>query len=359
MEKYKENLRSLTEKAIFGFMGARSALYFTEALSLPYIDSLIRHGNLKVDQPSDDLKQKVLNQIKKLLEDDARHIADGIYPIRVLAPENPVKHLPRLVKIYKDTLELSWRKRQKNHKHFSREAEQFLDDVPDYYRRNFHFQTDGYLSEHSAEIYEHQVEMLFRGLADPMRRMILAPMKRHFKMSNGRGLHFLEIASGVGSLTRFLALTFPEAKITVLDLSFPYLKKAQERLKDFPRIEYIQGDAAHTTFKDASFDAVVSSFLFHELPREEREKVLSEGKRLVQPGGFIGHIDSVQEGDQPGFEWAIEKFPQEFHEPFYKNYVQTPMRDLWLNTVGIEPHEQIGFYSKVMWSKRPKDNAPE
>lgn len=356
-ETYKETVRTVTEKALFGLMGVRSAVYFTEALSLPYIDSLIRFGHLKVENPTDELKTKVFSQMRKLLEDDARHIADGLYPARVLLPENPIKHFPRLAKIYSDTVRLSWRKRSQKHKEFSTEAEQFLDDVPDYYRRNFHYQTDGYLSEQSAEMYEHQVEMLFRGLADPMRRLLLPPMKRHFKMSSGRGLHFLEVAAGVGSLTRQIAMTFPEAKITVLDLSYPYIKKAQQRLKDFSRIEFVQGDAAQTMFKEHQFDAVVSSFVFHELPREERLKVLKECKRLTKPGGFIGHVDSVQEGDQPGFEWAMDKFPQEFHEPFYKNYVQTPMRELWTDSVGILPHEQVGFYSKVIWSKCPKESS--
>ena len=45
---------------------------------------------------------------------------------------------------------------------------------PDYYLRNFHYQTDGYLSERSAALYDFQVEVLFNGGADVMRRQVRA-----------------------------------------------------------------------------------------------------------------------------------------------------------------------------------------
>ena len=48
---------------------------------------------------------------------------------------------------------------------------------PDYYLQNFHHQTDGYLSDHSAGIYDIQVEILFNGSADAMRRRIIKPLK--------------------------------------------------------------------------------------------------------------------------------------------------------------------------------------
>ena len=41
---------------------------------------------------------------------------------------------------------------------------------PDYYQ-NFHHQTDGYLSDHQA-LYDLQVEILFNGSADAMRRRV-------------------------------------------------------------------------------------------------------------------------------------------------------------------------------------------
>jgi len=45
---------------------------------------------------------------------------------------------------------------------------------PSYYA-NFHHQTNGYFSDLSANLYDLQVEILFGGSADAMRRRIIAP----------------------------------------------------------------------------------------------------------------------------------------------------------------------------------------
>ena len=41
---------------------------------------------------------------------------------------------------------------------------------PEYYLRNFHYQTDGWLSSDSAKVYEFQTETLFLGAQDAMQR---------------------------------------------------------------------------------------------------------------------------------------------------------------------------------------------
>ena len=53
-----------------------------------------------------------------------------------------------------------------------------LSAFPDYYLRNFHYQTGGYLSERSAKLYDQQVEVLFIGSADAMRRQALVAHRR-------------------------------------------------------------------------------------------------------------------------------------------------------------------------------------
>merc|ERR1719401_2037207 len=47
---------------------------------------------------------------------------------------------------------------------------------PEYYLRNFHYQTDGWLSDASAAMYEVSTEALFTGTQDAMQRMGLAPI---------------------------------------------------------------------------------------------------------------------------------------------------------------------------------------
>ena len=52
---------------------------------------------------------------------------------------------------------------------------------PTYYLQNFHFQTGGWLTEESAKLYDTQVEILFGGAADAMRRIALGSLARALK----------------------------------------------------------------------------------------------------------------------------------------------------------------------------------
>lgn len=336
--------RNLLEKSLYGFEMARSVTFLSQNLMLLALNEKSRAQN-----PEFKLQVKqILKDLSKLLKKDAENIAKGIYPIEVLQPESAKSFFLRTPKILFDSFSIMKRRLAHRSQEFNQEASEYLRDVPDYFQRNFHFQTGGYLTEESAELYEHQVEILFSGAADAMRRLILPLMKEHFPYSEGEGLHFLEVAAGTGRLTKFVKLVFPKAKITVMDLSHPYLKKAQENLKDFNRIDFVQGDAATLPFLDEQFDAVLSCFMFHELPLEERRKAISEGMRVLKPGGMYGLVDSIQQEDKRDYEWALKQFPIDFHEPFYKNYIQNPMEGLLINAGFHDIKTEIGFFSKAL-----------
>src|SRR6185295_7707451 len=103
---------------------------------------------------------------------------------------------------------------------------------PAYYRRNFHWQTDGYLSRRSAELYDVGVELLFLGTADVMRRQIIPPIARHLAEHGSPRARLLDVATGTGSALRQLALVCPELRYYGLDLSPYYIELARERLSE-------------------------------------------------------------------------------------------------------------------------------
>ncbi len=326
---------------------ARTGHYALQGLPLPYIDRIATGKKRPAPKEFTEHLKDALGKIKNLHLEDINNIKNGLYPVDVLYPENFLTHAYRYTQLLRDSFQISKRRNIKKSKDFSNEKVVGLADLPAYYARNFHYQTDGYLSEESAELYEHQVEILFSGAADPMRRLILPPLKKHF-VGSGKGLHFLEIGSGTGRLTRSLALAYPDAHLTCVDLSSVYLKKAEERLKNFNNINYCQAPAEILPFKSCKFDAVVSCFLFHELPFEIRKQVLSECMRVTKSNGFIGMVDSIQKNDDAEFQWALKQFPVDFHEPFYKNYVSHPMEDL-MSAVGLKRiNSQPGFLSKAV-----------
>ena len=158
------------------------------------------------------------------------------------------------------------------------------DGLPDYYRQNFHFQSDGWLSERSAALYDTQVEVLFTGSADVMRRRALRPIAEWMAGRNQRSLRGLDVGCGTGRLLAFLHQAWPGLKWTGLDLSPPYLAEARRLIGDTARVKLIEGAAEKLPFEDASLDLVVSSFLLHELPAEIRGKALAEMARVLRPG---------------------------------------------------------------------------
>lgn len=343
----------LTEWAALGYHGLRSTLFFAESLPVVWLQRPANaarpaastqtaplddseagggsrpRGSRAPRPPSREALETALARLRALFEHDARQIARGVIPLSALAPRDPLGHGRRFLRILGDAPFVASRRKRRDARDFGRGARSWLDELPAYYRRNFHYQTDGYLSSRSAELYEHQVEILFRGGADAMRRLILPPLRDHFGADHdGRGLRLLELGSGTGSATHAVARAFPRAKITCLDLSIPYTRHARRALAAYERVECVQGDAASLDFADARFDAVYSVFLFHELPLPVREQVLAEARRVLRPGGFFGLVDSLQRGDDPALDWALALFPREFHEPYYAHYAAHAMEPL-------------------------------
>ena len=103
---------------------------------------------------------------------------------------------------------------------------------PPYYRRTFHWQTDGYFSEHSAEVYELGVELLFRGTADVMRRQVIPPITRLVRETRRRRqVKLLDIGCGTGRTLHQIARTHPTMRLHGADLSPAYIKLARKRLE--------------------------------------------------------------------------------------------------------------------------------
>ncbi len=338
-------------KVTLGYSLLRTAHFTLQQMSLPFFEFLTTGQTRKASSDYTKNLKKVLPELYDLLKKDSENIERGLYPAEVLKPEKAGKHFLRFPQILFDGYFISRRRRLKKSKDFDQEAQEFLKEVPAYYQRNFHFQSGGYLTGHSADLYEHQVEILFAGAADAMRRLLIPLLKDKFS-GDGEGLHFLEVAAGTGRLTRFMKLAFPRARITVMDLSYPYLKKAQENLAEFMRLDFLQGPGEDLPFQAEKFDAVYSCFLFHELPIEIRRQVLAEGRRVLKTGGFYGLVDSIQKDDAKDLEWALSRFPVDFHEPFYKNYSANPMEGLLLHTGFHDIRTQRGFFSKAILAQK-------
>ena len=308
---------------------------------------------LGVGQPFDPPKQSqkvLLAEIRKMVSEDTQNIKNGIYPPSLLLPEDPYLHLKRYAALLKDSVKAAFRIKQNKTKSFSSKSKKLLKDLPDYYARNFHFQTDGYLSEDSAELYAHQTEILFFGTIALMRRLLMAPLLKHLQGKSN--LQVLELGSGAGEATEILLRSVKDVDITCVDLSKPYIQFAKNKLANFKNLNFIHGDATNLNLKQ-KFDVVFSAYCLHEMPKAVRVKLINSANKHLKPGGFLILMDSLQQHDRIEFDWALKQFPKDFHEPFYTDYIKTPLKSLLGKKFSLISEEHR-FLSKMIMAQKIK-----
>ena len=119
---------------------------------------------------------------------------------------------------------------------------------------------DGWFSSNSAKVYDSSTESLFLGRQDAMQRSTLVHLHRAFaapKTANfdqmdqkpissaaGGGLKFLEVGAGTGRFATFVRDNFPQAEMTVSELSPFYLQEAKEAMERYESVRRHSGCVA-------------------------------------------------------------------------------------------------------------------
>jgi ubiquinone/menaquinone biosynthesis C-methylase UbiE len=293
----------------------------------------------------------LLRDVLALQRRDAENVRRGLYPRPVEEEGSLAAHIEAVRRMFADLPALNERRIGGRVEEAATLPE--AEGLPDYYARNFHFQTDGYLSEESAQLYDIQVETLFLGAAGAMRRQALPPIADFVRGKDQRQLSMLDVACGTGRFLGQAAQAFPALPMTGIDLSAAYIEEARRHLARRRNIRLLEGNAEALPLPDASQDIVTSIYLYHELPQEVRRTVTAEIARVLRPGGLYVFIDSLQSGDKPGYDGLLEAFPVRFHEPYYENYLAHDVPTL-LASCGLQPREtKLAFLSKVVVSGKP------
>jgi ubiquinone/menaquinone biosynthesis C-methylase UbiE len=326
---------------------ARIAFYGAHYIAARVIarDAFAAIEGLKHKMPS---AGALLKSMRDLFREDWKNVERGLYPVSINLPRDVARATASL-RFWADIPKVTRRQKAGGHS----EAAEKGEGLPRYYRQNFHFQTDGYLSEHSAKLYDFQVEALFAGTADAMRRRAYVPIAKFLEGRKPEATTLLDIGAGTGRFLSFVKSVQPDLKTVALDLSEPYLAQARTTLSRHQDVEYLLGAAEEIPLPDASVDAAISIYLFHELPPKIRVAVAREIGRVLKPGGIFVLADTIQYGDLPDFDGLIEAFPRLLHEPYYAGFAKSDLKALFEPAGLTWQSADFAYLTKVSTFSKP------
>ncbi|GAB4549011.1 MAG: class I SAM-dependent methyltransferase [Pleurocapsa sp.] len=319
-------------------------------------DTFVPQRKSKTKPLSTDTLKQLQQKVQQLQEVDWEDAQKGVYPTSLLFDSSWSDFFRYYPEVWLDLPKI-WQKLQnKEYQKFDLQIDR--QGYPAYYLQNFHYQTDGYLSDLSANLYDLQVEILFNGAADAMRRRILAPLKQglsRFSDIPNSQLKVLDVACGTGRTLRMIRGALPQVSLYGTDLSPAYLRKANQLLSEIPGElpQLLQANAEELPYRDNYFHGITSVFLFHELPSEVRQRVIEQSFRVLKPGGIFIICDSIQVNDSPEFQTMMDNFPAMFHEPYYKNYTIDNFQERLEKAGFIDLQTENHFASKYWVALKP------
>jgi ubiquinone/menaquinone biosynthesis C-methylase UbiE len=282
---------------------------------------------------------------------DLANVEAGIYPL----PQDHDGRLPTLLSrsrlFFEDLPEVHRRRKTGQSRQVLTAATQ--GKRPDYYLQNFHFQSGGWLTPESAQRYDTQVEVLFKGTANAIRRQALVPLQELFVGRDQRQLRLLDVGCGTGRFLDFVKQAWPRLPALGLDMSDAYIAEARRHLRRWGWIDLLVAKGEAVPLQDASQDAVTSIFLLHELPPQVRGLVFRECARMLKPAGRLVMVDSLQIGDEPRYDGMLELFPQNYHEPYYLSYLREDFAALAAACGLRHVRDTNAFVGKVMVFDKP------
>ncbi len=146
---------------------------------------------------------------------------------------------------------------------------------------------------------------MFLPLYDPMVRLMGFDRTRQELISQASlqpNQHILDVGCGTGTFVVLLKRLHPQVGAVGLDPDPKALRRAQSKIRRAGvSVQLDEGFSDQLPYKEASFDRVFSSFMFHHLEAPEREDTLREVLRVLKPGGSFHLLDFVADNTSDRF----------------------------------------------------------
>jgi tRNA (cmo5U34)-methyltransferase len=120
----------------------------------------------------------------------------------------------------------------------------------------------------------------------------------------------LDIGAGTGLLSAFLLEKFPDARLTLMDISENMLDMARKRFATRPGTEYVVCDYSRSEL-GGPYDLVCSALSIHHLVPEDKRRLFGRIFAALRPGGLFVNADQA-EGETPYFTRRYLDYWNEF-----------------------------------------------
>jgi ubiquinone/menaquinone biosynthesis C-methylase UbiE len=132
-------------------------------------------------------------------------------------------------------------------------------------------------------------------LYDPIVKLLGGDRTRRMLLDQAEitpGYRVLDIGCGTGTLAMLAKSLYLDVAIVGIDPDPKALARARRKaLRAAVSIQFDQGFGDDLPYPEASFDRVLSSFMFHHLPSAEKDKTLRAVRRVLKPSGTFHMLD--------------------------------------------------------------------
>lgn len=120
----------------------------------------------------------------------------------------------------------------------------------------------------------------------------------------------LDVGAGTGLLSAYLLEKFPDARLTLMDISGNMLDQARKRFAARPETRYIVCDYSRSAL-GGPYDIVCSALSIHHLAPEDKRELFHRIHAALKPGGIFVNADQAL-GETPYFTQRYLAYWNEF-----------------------------------------------
>jgi len=198
----------------------------------------------------------------------------------------------------------------------------------------------------------------YSNIVDPLLRDIRIFVPDFAGMEKGDKV--LDVCCGTGDQVFYYVEKGIIASGVDLDPNMIKLAKKDKRRKRFIDVFFQIADAKNLPFENNYFDYASISFGLHEKEREDRDKIISEMKRVIKEGGSLVFVDfqsPLPDNIYSYFIQAVEYLAGKSHFKHFQDYIKQGGLDEILKKNQLVKEKKVLFKSQnvAIIKTRPLD----